>query len=199
MHMVVRSAVPLLQCALEQARLRSATDDVAAGLVGYFTRHIREESGHDNWLLEDIRSTGGDPGEPLRRIPPPQVAALVGAQYYWLRHHHPISLLGHIAVVEGYHPPAGFAKRLRQLTGFSAGAFRAIERHETLDIHHKLELFELIDLLPLRPEHEALTGISALHTVQDGIDVLAHVYESVSTTLPGDAGSVVVGGQLSGL
>ena len=34
------------------------------------------------------------------------VATLVGAQYYWLRHVHPVSLLGHMAVMEGYSPPA---------------------------------------------------------------------------------------------
>ena len=39
--------------------------------------------------------------EPLRQIPSSQVATLVGAQYYWLRHYHPISLLGHMMVMEG--------------------------------------------------------------------------------------------------
>ncbi len=187
MHMVVRSAVPLLQGALDQARRRSSSDNVAAGLVSYFDRHICEESGHDTWLLEDLKATGIDATEPLRRIPSSRVATLVGAQYYWLRHHHPVSLLGHIAVVEGYHPPAGFANRLRNLTGYSKEAFRAIERHETLDILHKRDLYELIDSLPLQREHEKLLGMSALHTVQAGIDVLVEVYEAVASESP-DAG-----------
>lgn len=189
MHTIVRSAVPLMECALEQARARSANDEVAAGLVGYLHHHIREESGHDTWLLEDLAETGADAKEPLRRIPPPQVAALVGAQYYWLRHHHPVSLLGHIAAIEGYHPPAGFANRLRDLTGYPETAFRAISRHEILDIGHKRELYELIDRLLLNREHEKMLGVSALHTIGAGIDVFVGIYEGVVGAPPSHARS----------
>ena len=56
------------------------------------------------WPTESS-ATGTDPGEALDRIPSPKVAAMVGAQYYWLRHYHPVSLLGHITAIEGYHPP----------------------------------------------------------------------------------------------
>jgi hypothetical protein len=179
MHQIVRSAVPLMDTALEQARARGPGDRVAVGLASYLSHHVGEESGHDVWLLEDLQACGGDPTEPLRRIPSPRAATLVGAQYYWLRHYHPVSLLGHIAAIEGNHPPVGFADRLRELTGYPRTAFRAIERHETLDIRHKRELFEVIDSLPLEREHETMMGISALHTMQAGIDVLGEIYDSV--------------------
>lgn len=178
MHMIVRAAVPLMHSALEQARMRASSDDVAAGLVNYLARHLQEEAGHDTWLLQDLEAAGADRDEPLRRIPSPQVATLVGAQYYWLRHHHPVSLLGHIAAIESYHPPTGFAKQLRDLTGYPDEAFRAIARHERLDIRHKRELYEVIDNLPLECAHERMLGISALHTIQAGIDVLAEIYAS---------------------
>jgi hypothetical protein len=45
MHMIVRSAVPLMECALEQASARGADDNVAVGLICYLARHIKEESG----------------------------------------------------------------------------------------------------------------------------------------------------------
>lgn len=180
MHMIVRSAVPLMEAALEAASARNLNDNVAAGLVRYFAHHIKEESGHDAWLLEDLKALGANPHELVTRIPSPQVATLVGAQYYWLRHHHPVSLLGHLAAIEGYHPPAGFANRLRGLTGYPKAAFRAIERHETLDIRHKRDLYELINRLPLEPVHETILGISALHTIHGQIDVLAEIYASVT-------------------
>jgi hypothetical protein len=179
MHQIVRSAVPLMKAALDQARVRGSGDKMTAGLVIYLARHMEEETGHDAWLLEDLQATGADQTEPLRRIPSPRVATLVGAQYYWLRHYHPVSLLGHIAAIEGYHPPVGFANRLRALTGYPKTAFRAIERHETLDIRHKRELYEFIDSLPLEREHERMMGISALHTMQTGIDVLGEIYDSI--------------------
>lgn len=182
MHMIVRSAVPLMQGAIEQARARGPADKVAVGLACYFARHMKEESGHDIWLLEDFEATGGDPVEFLKRIPSPRVATLVGAQYYWLRHHHPVSLLGHITAIESYHPPAGFANRLCDLTGYPKEAFRAIARHEVLDIHHKRELYKVIDELPLECGHEKMVSISGLHTLQAGIDVLAEIYENVVST-----------------
>jgi hypothetical protein len=179
MHGIVRSAVPLLEAAAARARELAAEDEVAAGLAGYLAHHAGEERGHDGWLLEDLAATGNDPSAALRAIPSARVATFVGAQYYWLRHHHPLALLGHMAVVEGYPPELGFADRLQRLSGYPADAFRALRRHERLDIRHRQELFQTIDMLPLRPEHEALLGVSALHTVRAAIGVLDEVHGSV--------------------
>lgn len=172
MHTIVRSAVPLMEAAIERATQLADHDRVAAGLARYLGHHVDEERGHDQWLLEDLEVAGGDPAEAGRRIPSMRVAELVGAQYYWLRHHHPISLIGHIAAIEGYPPPIGFADHLQHLTGLPKQAFRAIAIHERLDIRHRHELYEAIDALPLLPEHESMIGISALHTMRAAIDVI---------------------------
>jgi hypothetical protein len=169
MHGIVRSAVPLLEAARDRAR--ELDDDVCALLAPYLARHAPEEAGHDVWLLEDLEALGADPVAAAARIPSPHVASLVGAQYYWLRHQHPVSILGHMAVVEGYPPQPGFADRLCELTGYPPEAFRALRRHEKLDIRHRRELYETIDALPLEPEHETLIGLSALHTVGAGVAV----------------------------
>ena len=176
MHAIVRSATPLLLAASERARELAGDDEVAAGLADYLAHHAEEERGHDEWLLEDLEALGGRLDEPLRRIPSPRVATFVGAQYYWLRHHHPVALLGHMAVVEGYPPQPGFAERLRAATGYPASAFRALRRHERLDIRHRRELYETIDALPLTPAHEAMIGVSALHTLQAAIAVLDEIH-----------------------
>jgi Iron-containing redox enzyme len=180
MHGIVRTPVTLMEAALERARALAPDDEVAAGLVPYLAHHAPEEAGHDKWLLEDLEALGGDPLEALRRIPSARIATFVGAQYYWLRHHHPVSLLGHMAVVEGNPPQVGFSERLRELTGYPPEAFRAIRRHERLDIRHREELYEAIDSLPLRPEHETMIGISALHTVQAAIAVFEEIYSAVN-------------------
>lgn len=175
MHMIVRSAVPLMETAIESARLRGTHDKLAVALVEYFTQHIEEERGHDAWLLEDFEATGGDRRDVVGRIPPPSVAGLVGAQYYWIRHHHPVALLGHIAAIECHHPPTGFARQLAAQTGYPPSAFRAIQRHEVLDIAHSRELFQLVDTLPLEASHESMIGVSALHTLGAGVEVLNHI------------------------
>jgi hypothetical protein len=178
-HGIVRSAVPLIEAARDRAQALASGDEVAAALVAYFEHHGPEEKGHDVWLLEDLEALGGDRDAALNRLPSPRVATLVGAQYYWLRHAHPVSLLGHMGVVEGYSPPAGFADRLQELTGHPRDAFRAIRRHERLDIKHKRELYELIDRLALTAEHEKLMGIAGLHTMQAAVEVFAEIHASL--------------------
>jgi hypothetical protein len=178
-HMLARAAVPLLEAALERARSLAGADPVAAGLVPYLAQHAPEEEGHAQWLLEDLEALGADPTEPWRRIPSARVATLVGAQYYWLLHHHPTALLGFMAVIEGYPPQVGFADRVRRLTGYPSHAFRAIARHERLDIRHARELHEVIDRLPLDEEHEALIGLSALHTVRATIELFEEIEAAV--------------------
>lgn len=176
MHMVVRSAVPLMTAAEAQARLR-ASDPLCERLAGYYASHALEEKGHDEWLREDLAATGDPDQDVIHAIPSPVIASMVGAQYYWLHHYHPVSLLGHIAALECNHPPIGFANHLTAVTGFAPSAFRAIARHEVLDQHHRREFIALIDNLPLTPTHERMIGLSALHTLQMGIDVLRQIAE----------------------
>jgi hypothetical protein len=174
MHGIVRSAVPLITAAAERAR-ELEDDPVAQALVPYFEHHAPEEAGHDVWLLEDLEALGGDREAAAAAIPSARVATMVGAQYYWLRHVHPVSLLGHMAVVEGYSPDVGFSDRLQEATGWPPDAFRAIRRHERLDIRHKRELYEAIDGLELDETHEALMGLSGLHTIQSAAEVFAQI------------------------
>jgi hypothetical protein len=177
MHGVVRSAVGLMTAAIDACRMRP-DDEVCERLIPYFEHHAPEEAGHDEWLLEDLEACGGDALAARLQVPSANVATLVGCQYYWLRHLHPVSLLGHMAVMEGYSPMEGFAARLQELTGYPPDAFRAVRRHEKLDIKHKRELYETIDALPLTAEHERIIGMSGLHTMQAAVDVFAQVLEA---------------------
>ncbi len=182
MHMISRSAVPLMERAIEAAQKCGRKDKIALALIEYLQHHKEEELGHDKWLLEDLQAAGGN-AKNFSQIPSPKIATFVGAQYYWLFHHHPVSLLGHIAVVESFHPSVGFAERLQTLTGYPKEAFRSIRRHATLDLNHKKMLFRFIDSLPLEIEHEKMMGISGLYTIQTGIDVLNEIYEEGSRKL----------------
>ena len=60
----------------------------------------------------------------LSRLPSPTIAALVGSQYYWVRHVHPVGLLGYIAMFEGYPPSRLDIDRVQEITGYGSGAFR---------------------------------------------------------------------------
>ncbi|SEE65642.1 Iron-containing redox enzyme [Streptomyces sp. 2231.1] len=184
LHAIIRSTVPLMELALERS-LRLADDDpVARGVATYLRRHIREEQGHDEWVREDLAAIGFDPDEPLRRLPSPAVATLVGAQYYWIKHYHPACLLGHIAVVEGYPPPRQLSDDLAARTGYPRAGFRTLERHAVLDTRHRDELMETLDGLPLSPDLHKALGVSALHTVDGATQVIEEVLASESLPAP---------------
>jgi hypothetical protein len=165
MHAVVRASVPLLVAAGRRCAELGAADPVAAPLAAYLAAHAAQEREHDRWLLDDLRAIGWDPGEPLRRVPPPVVADLVGAQYYWLLHHHPVGLLGYLAVLEQQPGPPELPDRLARLTGLPPRGFRTLRAHVALDPGHRAELDAVLDGLPLTADHEALVAVSALHTI----------------------------------
>lgn len=171
MHGVVRSSVPLLQAAL--VRCREVPDDgSAATLARYYATHIAEERGHDEWLRQDITAAGHDPDDALRKVPSASVAALAGAQYYWIRHYHPVMLLGYIAALEGQPPSPGLPARLAAATGYPLSAFRALSGHAAADPGHGEEVFRILDLLPLTAAQQAAVGVSALHTVAGAVRLL---------------------------
>jgi hypothetical protein len=164
-HSVIRASVPLMETALAEAREAAADDSVSALLAPYLEEHIEEERDHDEWLLDDLEVLGSDRREILARPPSPTVAALVGAQYYWIFHYHPVTLLGYVSLLEGYPPSSELIQRLIDATGYPREAFRTMIAHAVLDPGHRDELNELLDSLPLTPEQSVALGVSAIQTV----------------------------------
>jgi hypothetical protein len=163
-HCVIRASVPLMETARAVAAARD--DPVSARLAPYLAHHIPEELDHDEWLLGDLELLGLERAAVLARPPSPTVASLVGAQYYWIHHFHPVALLGYIGLLEGYPPSPGLIDELQRRTGFERAAFRTMIAHAELDPGHGAELDELLDTLPLTRGQSAVIGLSALHTVE---------------------------------
>lgn len=156
-----------MEAALDRARDLAPHDPVAEGLVAYLERHIPEEMHSDEpggATLDDLGAFGLQPSV-LREGPPaPQVAALIGAQYYWIFHRHPIALLGFLEL-EAFHPDGPTIERLIERTGLPREGFRQLLIHSKLDVVHARDLHRLLDALPLEPRHEKLIGLSALQTM----------------------------------
>lgn len=177
-HGVIRASVPLMETALERARAAAPRDPAAAGLAAYLEHHVEEERGHDDWLLEDLQVLGRSREQVLSRPPSASVAALVGAQYYWIEHYHPVALLGYIGLLEGYPPTIADVGELMAQTGHEREAFRTLIRHAELDPLHREDFDEALDGLPLTPEQSAAVGLSALHSVNAYTRVLEDVIEA---------------------
>lgn len=165
-HSMIRCSVPMMQAAEQRARRLAGEDPVAEPLADYYAKHAREEAGHDDWLLDDLEALGVDRRDVLRRVPSPTVAGLVGAYYYWIHHVHPVAFLAYLAVLEGNPPKVDELEEIQRRTGLPEEGFRTLIKHAHLDPHHRDDLNDLIDRLPLTAEHHALLALSAFHTIE---------------------------------
>jgi hypothetical protein len=176
-----RATSPLMQTACEALRRREG-DPLAAPLQAYFGRHLVEEAAHDEWLLDDLASIG-IPRERVLAPAPQAIARLVGAQYYWIAHAHPVCLLGFFAVLEGFPPTDEHLDDVQRRTGLPATAFRMLRHHASEDPAHADEVFRMVDELPLEPWQRDLVSTSALATVSALHDVFEWLLEQESETV----------------
>ena len=178
-YMVASSGVPLMEEALRCAKLLPE-DIVCQQLIGYLKRHIAEEADHDTWFLDDMEAIGIDREEIKNRMPPPNVAAMVGSQYYWLRHHHPIAILGYLACLEINHPTVEYVESLIKSSGLPAKGFDTFMEHAKVDVHHKQDIIDMINSLPLTKAQYRIMEISAFQTYR----YVALVMEEVCNVAP---------------
>src|SRR5262249_9215108 len=115
-HQGMRASVSLLTTAADRCRELADADPVAAALAAYYAHHVEEEN-HAHWALEDLEVLGVPRQEVLRRMPSATVASMIGAQYYWVLHHHPVAMLGDIMVREGYVSGVEAVKELMARSG----------------------------------------------------------------------------------
>jgi len=174
-HQIIRATVPLTEVASERARALVDTDPAAGGLTAYLDEHVGEELGHDEDLLDDLEVLGLDRDEVLARMPSPTVASLVGSQYYWILHYHPVAFLGFVALMEGFPPTDELIQTLIARTGHSADAFRTFADHGDLDPGHRDRLDRTLDALPLTPQHEVAMGVSATSSAGLAAEVVREV------------------------
>jgi hypothetical protein len=164
--------VPLMEAALDRARALAATDPVAAQLVAYLEHHIPEEMHGDEPgadLLDDLAALGVDTEALRQRSLPAPVAALIGTQFFRIRHAHPVSVLGFLWL-EAFPPDVHAVERLIETTGLPRDGFRQLLLHSEVDLRHRQELRDTLDALPLEPWHEELVGLSALETMAFLVD-----------------------------
>ncbi|MFE7070077.1 iron-containing redox enzyme family protein [Streptomyces sp. NPDC057620] len=174
MHGVIRASVPLMERAATLCAALRPYDPVAAPLERYLRVHAEEERGHDDWLLTDLAALGDTAAALAGEQPPPSTARFVGAQYYWIEHHHPVALLGYIAVLESNAPAPRLADHLAA-SGVPEASLRTVRAHAELDDGHTADLFELLDALPLTPALRRAVTTSALHTVDGLIGLFARI------------------------
>jgi Iron-containing redox enzyme len=183
MHSIIRSSVSLLNVAAQSAESQVESDPMCRDVAAYYRTHALEEMHHDEWLLDDLAAVGIERSEVQSRIPSTAVASLVGAQYYWALHVHPVALFGYLAVLEGNPSSLQQLHEIRTNHGLPEQGFRTMVKHARLDPHHRDEMFAQIDALPLTKSHSELVALSAFHTIEhvsQGLEEILNAHRSTS-------------------
>lgn len=145
----VRQTVPLLMAT--GARL----DGRRAWLRVAMAEYIREEAGHEEWILQDIAAAGGD-ADAVRRSEPGRPCELLVA-YAWdhVLRRDPLGFLGMVHVLEGtsVRGATQAAHALQDALGLPADAFTYLSTHGDLDQEHTAFFGGLADRLE-RPEEQ---------------------------------------------
>jgi hypothetical protein len=174
-------------------RCSTLTDDPLAHWLGeYYMEHAEEESGHERWLLDDLASFGITRDQVFDRLPYPSVAALVGLQYYWMFHVHPIAYLGYISVVE---EPATmeFLESVSRRTGIALWSMSGHVMHARLDPDHVAEFDAALDSLTLTQHRQDLISTSAIATVAHLENVFFDILEHFGRISdPADAATIFI-------
>ena len=100
--------------------------------------YVKEEVGHQEWILNDIKVCGGDPEKVRTEIPGMAAEMMVAYAYHTVDRGNPIGFLGMVLVLEGtsVHIASEAAKKLQRNLGLPATAFSYLSSHGSLDISH---------------------------------------------------------------
>ena len=176
-YCVMRSGLTLMTVARDRA-LALPEDVVARDLAAYLQVHIEEELGHDQWLFDDICSLGLEEKEVVRAQPCAAVVNLVGAQYFWMTHVHPVAVMGYLILMEGYAPLTSQLEEIQARSKAPATAFRCLKRHADDDPGHLADLNKALDSMPLSVEQVQAVGMCAFAAIEG----LAAMFEELAAS-----------------
>jgi pyrroloquinoline quinone (PQQ) biosynthesis protein C len=128
----VKHTLPLLMAC--GARLPERLEWLRSAMSEY----IEEETGHQEWILNDIRACGGDSEAVRRGQPSIPVEVMVAYAYDLIARVHPVGFLGMVLVLEGTSTAVACraADALQKSLQLPAAAFTYLTSHGALDVSH---------------------------------------------------------------
>jgi pyrroloquinoline quinone (PQQ) biosynthesis protein C len=136
----VKHTFPLMALAAS----RTSDERYQDALVEY----MEEERGHEKWILDDIRTVGGDPDKVRAGTPGAPCQIMVGYAYYAIEHLSPYAFLGSVHVLEGMSVLLAdkLADALKKSFSLESDAgFTYLRTHGSLDTDHVAFFRKLVD------------------------------------------------------
>ncbi|MCR4377960.1 MAG: iron-containing redox enzyme family protein [Rhodospirillales bacterium] len=129
----VRFTVPLLELAIENC----TADDTA--YINTLAEYVKEESGHDEWILDDIKALGVDAQAVRHGQGGFACRVMIAYAHYAIEHISPYALLGMVHVLEGMSVELAQKAAGAIAASFAPNppnAFSYLTSHGALDIEH---------------------------------------------------------------
>ena len=139
----VRHTVPLLMAV--GARL----PDRHAWLREAVLHYLEEETGHDEWILNDIARAGGDRVAAAASAPAVATEAMVAYAWDTVMRGNPVGFFGMVQVLEGTSVALALnaADRIQGALGLPVNAFTYLRSHGELDKEHINDLAAILERL----------------------------------------------------
>jgi pyrroloquinoline quinone (PQQ) biosynthesis protein C len=143
----VRHTVPLLMAT--GARLPDRLD---------WLHYLEEETGHEQWILNDIEHAGGDREAAAASRPDVATEAMVAYAYDTVNRGNPVGFFGMVYVLEGTSVALALqaADRIKEALGLPSRAFTYLRSHGELDQEHVHHLADILARLDDPSDHEAV-------------------------------------------
>ena len=128
--------------------------------IRYFLyEHMHEESGHEEWVMNDLAAIGVEPHTTRVHVPNVHTLALNGYNYWAADRRHPCSVLGMLYALEVIASVYGgtFSAAIRDsllLEGERGISF--IASHATMDAEHMIDLRKVLNTLTDDAAREAI-------------------------------------------
>jgi pyrroloquinoline quinone (PQQ) biosynthesis protein C len=137
----VRHTVPLLMA------VGARVPDRHAWLRDAVLHYLEEETGHDEWILNDIARAGGDRAAAAASQPAVATEAMVAYAYDTVMRGNPLGFFGMVHVLEGTSVALAVnaADRIQQALGLPTSAFTYLRSHGELDKEHINELGAILE------------------------------------------------------
>jgi len=123
-------------------------DDRLSRVREELRERIGEETGHEQWVMEDVVAIGGNVHRVTAMPPSAPVQAMIGFNYYAAERVHPCAVLGMLYVLEVVASVYGgkAADSIARATGrdVATGGFRFLSSHATMDAEHMAKLNVLL-------------------------------------------------------
>lgn len=154
----VKHTVPLLMAC--GSRLPDSHGWLRTAVAAY----IAEESGHEEWILNDIAACGGDPDAVRAGAPAPQTELMIAYVYDYIARRNPVGFFGMVHVLEGTSTAlaTNAAQVIRGALGLPPEAFTYLTSHGTLDLEHVRFFASLMDRVDDPADQAAITHVATM-------------------------------------